>query len=118
MLRETKMLEKKYKDFYIYKITNPNDQVYIGVTTNIKNRIKVYSTYPDTFKNQTNLHTSITKYGWDKHKITILATYNNLLINELSDIEQEWIFKFYYKNPEKVLNGMIKGVDRHRPSEI
>lgn len=44
----------------IYKITNPNNKIYIGQSINIKNRFYHYSLYH--CKTQTKLYNSFIKY--------------------------------------------------------
>lgn len=54
----------------IYKITNPNNKIYIGQSTNIKERFKKYSTLSN--KRQTKLYNSFQKYGIDNHQFEII----------------------------------------------
>lgn len=54
----------------IYKITNPIGQIYVGGSTDIKNRLKYYKSV--SCKGQTKLYASILKFGLDNHIIEIL----------------------------------------------
>lgn len=59
---------------YIYKITSPSGRIYIGQTVNIAERKRQYRT--GFSKGQKLLHSSINKYGWDKHSFEIIHTCN------------------------------------------
>jgi len=54
----------------VYKITNPNERVYIGSTTNFERRMSNYKN--NKSKGQVKLHNSLQKYGFKNHKIEIL----------------------------------------------
>lgn len=58
----------------IYKITNPNNSVYIGQSWRIENRKYAYS--KNKCSNQRKLYASIKKYGWENHKFEILHELN------------------------------------------
>lgn len=106
---------KNTHDYIIYKITNHLGDVYIGATTNIEHRLKTYREHPCVFKNQKLLYQSIIKYEWHTHQVSILKKYtsdNSLIIDEVSRIEQEYIFREYTKNPDKILNIAIDGLKR------
>ena len=61
---------------YIYKITNPNNKIYIGQTINF---IKRKSQYKNLYcKGQTAIYNSIKKYGWDNFEIEILQEYEEI----------------------------------------
>lgn len=118
MLRETKKQLKNYQKYFIYKITNPNGAKYIGATTNIEARIKIYEGDQRVYKNQTNLYKSIEKYGWNNHKLIILKTYEgNFNITELNDIEQKYIIEQFFNDPKKTLNTIIKGVSKEQAQQ-
>lgn len=55
----------------IYKITNPNFEIYIGQTINFKRRYNSYSNFLK-LKNQKKLKDSFVKYGFENHKIEII----------------------------------------------
>jgi group I intron endonuclease len=118
MLRQSKKTQKNYQRYYIYKITNPNGSTYIGATTDIEKRVKVYESDPRVYKNQTNLSKSIEKYGWSKHQLIILKTFEgNFSINELTDIEQNYILKEYMLDKKKNLNTIIKGISKSETAQ-
>lgn len=58
------------KEYILYKIVSPSGKVYIGQTSNLNLRIRMYKY--KTCKSQKILYNSIKKYGWDKHIFTIL----------------------------------------------
>jgi group I intron endonuclease len=75
----------------IYKITNPNNKIYIGQSTNIDERIKRYKKLQ--CKKQRILYNSLNKYGWDNHIFEIIEIVDN---DDLL-IERETYWKNYYK---------------------
>lgn len=61
------------KNWCIYKITNPNNNIYIGITSNFNKRM---STYKSNAKTKTSLiYSSMKKYGYDAHKIEIIDSF-------------------------------------------
>lgn len=64
----------------IYKITNPNNKVYIGQSINIEKRIIRYKRL-DCVK-QSKLYRSLNKYGVESHKYEIVEECNISLLNE------------------------------------
>jgi predicted GIY-YIG superfamily endonuclease len=54
----------------IYKITNPENKVYIGYTTNLYKRKNYYKVNKGI--RQTKLYNSITQYSWEQHKIELI----------------------------------------------
>ncbi len=69
----------------IYKITSPSGNVYIGQTTNLERRKKVYECYPHP--RQRWIYNAIKKYGWENMKFNILwsstdMTNINYILNE------------------------------------
>ena len=54
----------------IYKITNPENKIYIGYTTDLYKRKSYYKLNKGI--GQTKLYNSIIQYGWDKHKIELM----------------------------------------------
>jgi group I intron endonuclease len=75
----------------IYKITNPNNKIYIGQSTNINDRIKRYKSLQ--CKGQRILYNSLKKYGWDTHHFEIIE----IIEDETKLIERETYWKTYYK---------------------
>jgi len=80
----------------IYKITNPKGKVYIGCSTNIKKRWKVYKSLGCL--NQPLLYNSLLEFGYKNHNFEILeeCEKENLLKKE----------KFYIKKHNSFLNGL------------
>ena len=81
---------------YIYKITNPINQVYIGQTINFDQRYKTYSNL--RCKGQSKLYESFLKYGFDKHTIEI--------IEECNDIDLLRKERFYIQENNSIMIGL------------
>jgi len=77
------------KKGHIYKITSPTDRIYIGKTTNIKNRFSQYKGM--RCKSQPALYGSFKAYGVDSHTFEIVGEYDE---SQLSDMEVFFISKF------------------------
>ena len=69
----------------IYKITSPNNRVYIGQSINIENRWKYY--YSLNCKKQIRLHRSFLKYGIENHIFEVIEECD---VNELNERERYW----------------------------
>lgn len=111
--------KKKYKGFVVYRITNPKGQSYIGATTNLAHRIKIYSGDVRVFKNQRNLYMSILKWSWKSHSIEIIYEYKgDFSLGDIHHVEQKYIRQNYYKDPSKSLNGIILGESRNINTDI
>lgn len=54
----------------IYKITSPNNKIYIGQSWDLQKRIYAY--IKAYCKGQPKLYTSLKKYGWDKHILEVV----------------------------------------------
>ena len=97
----------------IYKITNPENKVYIGYTTNLYKRKNYYKVNKGI--RQTKLYNSITQYGWEQHKIELIE---ECAKDELRNKEQYWIN--YYDSWNNGLNsnpgggGIITHTDETR----
>ena len=65
----------------IYKITSPNNKIYIGQSVNVERRIFKYKKFKDC-KNQFKLLNSFNKYGIENHIFEILEECNIELLNE------------------------------------
>lgn len=91
---------------YIYKITNPSGNIYIGLTVDIDTRFSKYRNL--NCKNQTRLYRSIKKYGWENHKCEVIETIiSDSLEIDLKELEIKWIKHF--NSFEKGLNCTIGG---------
>jgi hypothetical protein len=73
----------------IYKITNPNQHIYIGQSVNIEKRFYRYSIISSNVKTQTKLYRSLLKYGTDNHKFEILEICNSEELNQKERYYQE-----------------------------
>ena len=79
---------------YIYKITSPNNKIYIGQTINKKQRKYQYKS--NSFKGQIKLWNNVQKYNWNPVKTfeiieECLCGENKIFLNER---EQYWIKHF------------------------
>jgi len=59
----------------IYKITNPKGRIYIGLTSNLKKRIRFYE--KGFSKDQRLLHRSIIKYGFKSHSFEVIDSFKS-----------------------------------------
>ena len=86
-----------FKMVGIYKITNPNNRIYIGQSWNIESRL--YSYKNGRCKNQRKLLNSIKKYGWENHKFEVI---HELPVDIDQNIlnEYEIIYYNFYKDCE------------------
>ena len=85
----------------IYKITNPNNKIYIGQSVDIKKRFKQYSSLSQT-KLQKKLHYSFQKYGIKNHTFEIIEECKVELLNE-----RERYWQDYYNVLENGLNCVL-----------
>lgn len=73
----------------IYKITSPNNKIYIGCTINFKRRLSEYRRL--SIKGQTKLYNSLVKYGFDNHMFEIVEECSECILHER---EIYWIKHF------------------------
>lgn len=81
---------------YIYKLTSPNNKIYIGQTLHLNKRF--ISHKKDSIRKDGLLQKSIKKYGFDSYKIEIL---DEVKVENLDSAEQFYIAicnSFYKKN--------------------
>ena len=71
----------------IYKITNPNNKVYIGQSINIERRFLTYKKY--NCQSQIKLYNSLNKYGFDNHIFEIIEECNDEELNTKERYYQE-----------------------------
>ena len=95
---------------YIYKITNPIGQVYIGQTKNIEKRKGRYRS--NVCKQQKLIYRSIKKYGWSTHKFDIVykCIYDKSTINEAEIFFIKFFNSYWYDNKQYGLN-LTRGGD-------
>jgi len=79
----------------IYKITSPNDRIYIGQSVNVKKRFISYKRMYVKNEGQTRLHRSFLKYGVDNHKFELVC---ECIESELNNYER------YYQELFNCLN--------------
>jgi hypothetical protein len=109
--------KKNYKKVQIYRLTNPEGAVYIGITNNAEARYKRYKSDhvdPVRQKRQPTLYASFLKHGVVNHKLEIIfeKEYTNLSVEEASNIEQDFILRHWINYRDKLLNDNIKGLMR------
>jgi group I intron endonuclease len=93
----------------IYKITSPNNKVYIGQSNDIDKRKKGYMKYPNNCKSQVKLYNSIMKYGWLNHVFEIVE---ECTFEELNVRERYW--QEYYNSVNKGLNCLYTKTDEQK----
>jgi hypothetical protein len=81
----------------IYKITSPSGRVYIGCTTNLKQRYDIYRR--EKCYTQPGLYRSLQKYSFEKHIFEIIE---ECVVDILYDREIYWIS--YYDSFKNGLN--------------
>ena len=81
----------------IYKITNPNNRVYIGVSSNIQRRLKDYRR--GVKQSQPLIMRSLSKYGIESHNFEIIDSFESDL-NFAMGKEMFWI-RSYMSNSHK-----------------
>ena len=96
----------------VYKITSPNNRVYIGQSINIRKRFSDYKCIK--CKDQSRLYNSLRKYGVDKHKFEILHQCEPEKLNEL---EVYYIELFQCFNNEYGLNLKSGGDSQYNISD-
>lgn len=96
----------------IYKINYPNGKVYIGLSTNIKRRIKEHN--HNSHNNLPPCDAAIKKYG-QITEIEILEFVND--INKIEEREKYWIKYYQSNNKEKGYNLTPGGDATHQLGE-
>lgn len=97
----------------IYKITNPSNKVYIGKTYDLRKRINSHKCSAKKGKNLI-LHNSIRKYGWENHKLEIIETIDDSLLDEREIFWVDELKTYCQENPMGM--NMTKGGDGQRNS--
>lgn len=77
----------------IYKITNPNNEVYIGGTRNFTRRSKEYRN--GKTKEQRLMHESVQKFGWGRHIMNIIHELPVDVSQEVLDVYEQLYMDFY-----------------------
>lgn len=73
----------------VYKITNPQNKIYIGQSINIEERFRKYSKL--NCKRQPKLYYSLKKYGFDNHTFEIIEECS---LDQLNEKEIYWGLKY------------------------
>jgi group I intron endonuclease len=90
----------------IYKITSPNDRIYVGLSSDIYSRWETYK-YPCNIKVQKLLYNSFIKYGVDSHKFEIIEEVEDESL--LPNKEIYWISHYDCYNTKHGLNLSVGG---------
>ena len=96
----------------IYKITNPNEDIYIGQSSNVVRRWSEYSRLKGCCKNSRLLN-SLKKYGFENHKLEII---HQCAKEELNNLEIYYINLYQSFNTDKGLN-LHSGGNNHTVSD-
>lgn len=83
----------------IYKITSPNNKVYVGQSINIKQRFNYYKNLNKSVYRQPKLYYSLKKYGPENHQFEIIEECSEVLV-----LEREIYWKQFYNSVEEGLN--------------
>lgn len=86
----------------IYGLFAPNNQVYIGQTTDPINRKSRYKTL--TCKNQRKVYNSLLEHGYENHEFKILHTLDNNATREQLDYHEQFFFSLYQHLGYSLLN--------------
>lgn len=108
---------RKNKVCGIYKITNPENKIYIGQSLDIRGRVGCYKHL--SCKNQRKLYESLLTHGWENHFFEVI---HYCLPSELEEQEIKFISMFDSTNQDKGLNlskggGILSEESRKRISE-
>lgn len=79
----------KIKIIGIYSITNPEGQIYIGQSTDIKHRWRLHKSKFKNQKSSSNLHNSFEKHGFEKHVFSEIKRCEKSELNELERFYQD-----------------------------
>jgi group I intron endonuclease len=105
-------IRKRDKITCIYKITSPNDKIYIGSTVNLYQRINAYcGKFKVNTMGQPKLYNSFKKYGIENHKFEILEKISSIF--EIDNKEIEYIN--LYNSIESGLNILEGGRANYNP---
>ena len=77
----------------IYKITNPNNEVYIGGSTNLRHRLSEYKC--GAKKSQRLIYGSIQFFGWGAHTFEIVHELPKDVSTEVLDTYEQLYMDFY-----------------------
>lgn len=97
-------LRNEIREWHIYKLVNPKNRVYIGITTNLPKRIRNYQTI--NCLHQTALRYSLLKYGFEAHSFEVIESFS-ATVSQAYGKEIFWIRTYmsnYSKWPER--NGL------------
>lgn len=95
---------------YLYRITNPIGQVYIGQTADICKRRNDYKCIKK-ISSQKLIYKSIKHYGWENHKMDVIYRFweKESDINEIERLFISFFNSYYYNNKNRGLNLTLGG---------
>lgn len=88
----------------IYKIENPEGLIYIGQSIDLDRRLNEYRKF--NCKSQYKLYASIKRYGWDKHKFSVICECEEHELNE-----KERMYQDTFQSVETGLNCIYTSTD-------
>jgi len=91
------------KEWIIYKVINPNNRIYVGLTMNFKQRMASYKA--KDCKKQPILYASFVKYGIENHSFEIIDSFESDLIYAQGK-EMFWIRSLMSNSNKFNRNGM------------
>lgn len=80
-----------YKYSWIYKITSPSGRIYIGQTTKLKKRMRIYAN--SSCKGQPLILNSINKHGFEAHSMAIIK--EGIMTKHMLDLLEIYYIKYY-----------------------
>lgn len=86
----------------IYKITSPNNRIYIGQSKNIEKRRMYYT--PGRCKNQKLINNSLKKYGYKNHKFEVMYILPEDVEQNILDNFEIFYYQQYKSSGVKMLN--------------
>lgn len=85
---------------FIYKITTPTGRLYVGQTKNLSKRIGTYKHKAKNYKGTILILKSISKYGWDAHKLEIIEEVKESILDEREIFWIDELRTYIYQYPE------------------
>ncbi len=86
----------------IYVITSPTNKVYVGQSTNLKDRQRVYR--DAHCKGQPKLYSSLKKYGWTAHKFEVILPLKEDINQGQLNYWEQFFMDYYRQNGFELMN--------------
>lgn len=87
----------------IYKITSPENKIYIGQSWDVDNRKRAYIS-ANKIKSQTHIYNSLKKYGYESHKFEIICEFPFDITQDILDIYEVFYWQQYKDCGFQMLN--------------